>query len=102
MFKKYFVGFSAVLLLAILAMSSNVQARFFDAFGGPKKPVVEKPALKLISCEDGAVSLKAQGFSHVFATDCSGGQYRYNGFQKSNEVTIIFNAQSGGVTTVSR
>ncbi len=102
MFKRYFVGFSAVLLLAIVVMSSNVQARFFDAFNGAKKPVTEKPALKLISCEEGAASLKERGFSHVFATDCSGGQYHYNGFKKSKELTIIFNAQSGGVATISR
>ena len=80
MFTKYIIGLCGVLLLVPFGISDNVQARFFDTFSGAKKIIPHKNNVKLTSCEEGAQSLKAQGFTHVFATDCAGIQYRYNGF----------------------
>jgi len=103
MFKKFIVGFSAVILIVSTGMATNVQARLNQLFlSGNASQVQQNQHLTMIDCESGAAMVKDAGFNHVFATDCSGAQYSYNGFRKSKEYTIVFNARSGGMATISR
>ncbi len=103
MFKNVILGLSAVIVIVSAGMATNVQARFHQAFLSDNKAQINKrPALKLVDCDAGAAAVKMAGFKHVFAIDCSGAQYAYNGFRKEVEYTIVFNAQSGGMAAVSR
>jgi hypothetical protein len=103
MLKNIVTGFAAVIVLVWIGMATNVQAKLARALGvAPQNVVLVKPGFKLSSCEQGARQLDANGFSHVFATDCTGIEYRYNGFRNSTEYTIVYNAQSNGFATVSK
>ncbi len=103
MLKNFIVGFSAVLLIVSIGMATNVQARLSQAFSSQVKVAAnDTQRFKTIDCETGAGFVQRAGFNHVFATDCSGVQYTYNGFRKSVEYTIVFNADSGGMSTISR
>ena len=103
MFKNFIIGFSAVIIIVSAGMATNVQARLSQVFLSQNDNQAEmSQRLKIINCESGASFVKNAGFDHVFATDCSGAQYSYNGFRKSKEYTIVFNAHSGGMATISR
>ena len=103
MFKKIAIGFGTILILVSVGMATNVQAKLSKALG--VGVVAEKAAVSQISladCDAGEKVLTGAGFKHVFATECSGGQYSFNGFRSGTEYTIVFNAQSNGFTAVSR
>lgn len=103
MFKNFVIGFVAVLALVSVGMATNVQAKLSKVLGVEK--TVEQAAkqqLSLTDCKQGAEVLASAGFSHVFATDCSGAQYQFNGFRGEIEYTIVFNAHSNGFATVSK
>lgn len=106
MFNKIAIG--SVALMALMALvsaglASNVQAQFGQA-GNIETVSVKKQATKfsVVECNEGAKVLSAAGFSHVFATECSGAEFSYNGFRSGNEYTIIFNARSNGFVAVLR
>ncbi len=103
MFKNFTIGLVSVLALVSVGMATNVQAKLSKVLGvGVVTEQATIPQLSLIDCDDGATFLTGVGFSHVFATDCSGSQYRFNGFRGGNEYTIVFNAQSSGFAVISR
>ena len=103
MFKNLVIGFGAVLVLVSVGMATNVQAKLSKVLGVERAASPEvAPQLSLTVCEDGAKILSRAGFSRVFATDCSGAQFQFNGFRNSKEYTIVFNAQSNGFAVVSR
>lgn len=103
MFKNFATGFGAVLVLVYVGMATNVQAKLNQAMGfGPVEQSVIQPKFTKVDCRQGEATLKDAGFDHIFATDCSGVQYRFNGFREAKEYTIVFNAQSNGYTVVTR
>ncbi len=102
-FKNFVVGLGAVLALVSVGMATNVQAKLSRVLGVDalvEQPV--KPRLSVVDCTDGEKVLSTAGFTHVFATECSGAQYHFNGFRGGNEYTIVFNAQSSGFAVTSR
>ena len=103
MFKNFIVGFGTVLALVSLGMATNVQAKLSKVLG--VEPSIEKtvkPKIELVDCDAGEKVLAKAGFDHVFATDCTGAQYSFNGFRNSNEYTIVFNAHSSGFSTITK
>jgi len=103
MFRNFAIGFGAVFVLVSVGMATNVQAKLSKVLGvGVVSEQATNPQLSLTDCDAGTKFLTGSGFSHVFATDCSGSQYRFNGFRGGNEYTIVFNAQSNGFAVISR
>lgn len=103
MFKNLFIGFVSLSVLVSVSMASNVQAKLVRVLTGQSaQPVKLASRLPVMDCEAGAQALGKVGFSRVFATDCTGTQFSYNGFRGTSEYTIVFNAQSAGFTAVSR
>ena len=103
MFHKLIAGVVAMMVLVSIGVASNVQAKFGTA-AGIEDVAVKKAAHKfsVVECDQGAKVLSDAGFSHVFATECSGAEFSYNGFRKGNEYVIIFNARSNGFVAISR
>ncbi len=103
MFRNFAIGFGAILVLVSVGMATNVQAKLSKVLGVETATGKNlKPQLVLADCDDGAKVLTGAGFKHVFATDCSGAQYQFNGFRGGTEYTIVFNAQSNGFSVISR
>ena len=103
MFKNYLFGFAAVLLLVSIGKATDVQAKLDRALGvNPVSQTEKLPQLAMVDCDAGGRVISKAGFSHVFATDCTGSQYKFNGFRGSNEYTIVFNANSNGYAVISR
>ena len=103
MFKKITIGFGTILILVSVGMATNVQAKLNEVLGvGVVAEKAAVPQLSVVDCRAGEQILAGAGFKHVFATECSGAQYSFNGFRGGNEYSIVFNAQSSGFTAVSR
>ena len=103
MFKGLVIGFCAILGLVSIDVVSSVQNRLNKVFGvEPMVQAASGPAFSATSCEEATDFVSGAGFQHVFATKCSGAQYRFNGFRGGNEYTIVFNAQSKGLAAISR
>ena len=73
MFNKIAIGSVALMALVSAGLASNVQAKFGQA-GNIKTVSAKKKVTKfsVIECNEGAKVLSTAGFSHVFATECSG------------------------------
>lgn len=103
MLRNFVIGFGAVLALVSLGMATNVQAKLSKVLGvETATSKVVKPRLALVDCLAGEDVLAKAGFSHVFATDCTGAQYSFNGFRAGSEYTIVFNAYSSGFSTITK
>jgi len=103
MFNKIAIGSVALMALVSAVLASNIQEKFGQA-GNIETVSVKQQATKfsVVECSEGAKVLSAAGFSHVFATECSGAEFSYNGFRSGNEYSIIFNARSNGFVAVAR
>lgn len=103
MFNKFIAAGVVVAGLGAVGVNGDVQAKIGKALG-----LVEKPAVSLaaqfspVSCEDGAALVEAAGYTHVFATECSGAQYHFNAFHGKTEYSVVFNATGKGMTAISR
>lgn len=103
MFRKLVIGLGVVIALVSVGLTDSVQARLskvLNVESAGKQPA--KPQLSLVECEQGIEVLTSAGFSRVFATDCTGSQYQFNGFRGTQEYTVVFNALSSGFSTVSK
>ncbi len=103
MMKNFVIGFGAVMVLVAVGMGTNVQAKLSKVLGvGVAVEAQTTQKLAMADCDGGTRVLTGAGFKHVFATDCSGTQFQFNGFRGGNEYTIVFNAQSNGYSVISR
>lgn len=90
----------AAALVAVAAIGGTVQANYER-----KEPVADKPKPTMFvvaTCAQGQSRLLKAGFSHVFATECDGHQFRYNAFRGKREVMVTLSALTGGHVAVSK